>query len=114
MVLDRFLQVYIGIAGGSRGLKGRIRDHWSGSKQFDQLLHGTIQDSRISIDSFRALDTTRIFALKTTKTVMMENAVLELLPSKFVLNRTAGGTPSNREEFAELGDRRSLHILLEG
>ena len=114
MVLDRFLQTYIGIAGGARGLKGRIRDHWSGSKQFDRLIYGTIQDSRISIDSFRALDTTRIFAVKTSRAGKIENDVLELLPSKFVLNRIAGGTPTNQEELAKLDRWRQLHVLLEG
>jgi len=113
MVLDRFLQAYIGIASGKRGLKGRIRDHWSGSKQFDRLIHGTVQDSRISIDSFRALDTTRIFAIKTPNPVKIENTILELLPSKFVLNRIAGGTPANQEELNKLDRWRQIHILLE-
>jgi len=43
-----------------RGAKEHIRQHWSKTKQFDRLLWGSVTESIISIDSFRALDTTRI------------------------------------------------------
>ena len=113
MVLDSFKQVYVGIAGSSRGLKKRIRQHWSDSKQFDRLIHGTIQDSKISIDSFRALDTTRIFAIRAVNPVKIENTVLELIPSKYVLNRIAGGTPSNQLELTKLDKLRQIQVFLE-
>ena len=113
MVLDRFLQVYVGIAESSRGLKGRIRDHWSTNKQFDRLLFGSVEQSKLSIDSFRALDTTRIFALETNKAEKFENSVLELFPSKFVLNRVAGGRPNNETDLLRLARQRLIHQILE-
>ena len=45
----------------------------------------------LSIDSFRALDTTRIFAAETARPELLEDAVINALPDKFVLNRTIGG-----------------------
>lgn len=91
MVLDDYCQVYVGITQGSVGVKARIRQHWSSSKQFDRLLFGEVEDSILSIDSFRALDTTRIFAVGTTDPWSLEDAVVGAFPSKFVLNRIAGG-----------------------
>lgn len=60
MVLDEYCQVYIGTA---VDIKRRIRQHWTKSKSFDRLLFpmGNVDSSILSIDSFRALDTTRIY-----------------------------------------------------
>jgi hypothetical protein len=60
MVLDEFAQVYVGVAGASSGIAKRIRQHWANQKQFDRLIWGSVDTSILSIDSFRALDTTRI------------------------------------------------------
>jgi len=64
MVLDDFRQVYVGVAQGRDGVMGRIKRHWNSSTAFDRLLFGDVNSSRLSIDSFRALGTTRIFARK--------------------------------------------------
>lgn len=64
MVLDRYKQVYIGEASDMRK---RIKRHWAGTKQFDRLIFPDKETSVLSIDSFRALGTTRIFAEKTRR-----------------------------------------------
>jgi len=38
MVLDEFQQVYVGAAQNVGGIMKRVRQHWSGRKQFDRLL----------------------------------------------------------------------------
>ena len=91
MVLDEYAQVYVGVANSSTGIAKRIRQHWTRQKQFDRLLWGAVEESNLSIDSFRALDTTRIFALKTDKFFAGENPLLEKFPRKFTLNRVMGG-----------------------
>lgn len=91
MVLDEYAQVYVGVANSSTGIAKRIRQHWTRQKQFDRLLWGAVEESILSIDSFRALDTTRIFALKTDKFFAGENPLLEKFPRKFTLNRVMGG-----------------------
>ncbi|KJQ55755.1 hypothetical protein [Microbacterium sp. SA39] len=91
MVLDEYCQVYVGVANSSTGIAKRIRQHWTHQKEFDRLLWGSIETSILAIDSFRALDTTRIFALKTERTFDGENPLLEQFPRKFTLNRVMGG-----------------------
>lgn len=89
MVLDEYSQVYIGISGD---ITKRLRVHWSAQKQFDRLLFGGINDSILSIDSFRAYDTTRLFAYVCDDFQSYENEFINYFDSKYVLNRTIGGT----------------------
>ena len=91
MVLDEYRQVYVGVANSSTGIAKRIRQHWTHQKEFDRLLWGSIETSILAIDSFRALDTTRIFAVKTDQFFAGENPLLEKFPRKFALNRVMGG-----------------------
>lgn len=90
MVLDHYCQVYIGT---TSDIKRRIRQHWSKSKSFDRLLFpmGAVDSSRLSIDSFRALDTTRIFSYTTEGTFDLEDEFINQFSGKFVCNRIAGG-----------------------
>ncbi|NKF05284.1 GIY-YIG nuclease family protein [Clostridium gasigenes] len=90
MVLDEYYQVYIGT---TDNIKRRIRQHWSNSKSFDRLLcpMGAIDSSILSSDSFRALDTTRIFAYTTKRTFDREDKFINQFSAKFVCNRLAGG-----------------------
>ena len=88
MVLDEYKQVYIGT---SDNIKKRIQGHWTIRKKFDRLLFGSVEESRISIDSFRALDTTRIYAYKTWNTYDKEDKYLRFFPDEYVCNRVAGG-----------------------
>lgn len=91
MVLDEYRQAYVGATDASVGIVKRIKQHWTGTKPLDRLIWGDPQTSIISIDSFRALDTTRIFALKTTRSFAGENPLLEQFPPEFMLNRVPGG-----------------------
>lgn len=88
MVLDEHRQAYVGEA---RDMRKRIRGHWSGTKQFDRLIFGSPQESVLSIDSFRGLDTTRIFATPTTHGYEFETKIVEAFPPDFLLNRMGGG-----------------------
>lgn len=91
MVFDEYTQVYVGATNSWTGVTKRIRQHWTNQKQFDHLIFGAVDSSILSIDSFRALDTTRIFALKTESSFAGENDLLERFPAKFTLNRLRGG-----------------------
>jgi hypothetical protein len=77
MVLDRYKQAYIGQAWD---IRARIKRHWSGTKQFDRLIFPDKETSVLSIDSFRALDTTRIFAAKTGRGLELEQRLLSTFP----------------------------------
>lgn len=96
MVLDEYKQIYIGITNSSKlGIKGRIQQHWSATKTLDRLIFGGIDKSILSIDSFRHLDTTRIFVctdideddLDSEEFNLTENA----FSSEFKANRVPGG-----------------------
>ncbi|GAB3557819.1 hypothetical protein GCM10027405_03290 [Arthrobacter alkaliphilus] len=84
MVLDGYRQAYIGQAWD---IRKRIKRHWSGTKQFDRLIFPDKATSILSIDSFRALDTTRILAAKTTRSDDLESRLVSTFPSDFLLNR---------------------------
>ena len=92
MVLDKYCQVYIGT---SKDIKRRIMSHWSKTKQFDRLIFGTIENSILSVDSFRALDTTRIFVAMSDDIYSTENTYIDSFDRKYILNRTAGGIMPN-------------------
>jgi hypothetical protein len=89
MVLDGHRQGYIGQA---VDMRARIKRHWTASKQFDRLLWGHKHQSVLSVDSFRALDTTRIFAAKTINADRLERRLVKNFPPDFLLNRIEGGT----------------------
>jgi hypothetical protein len=88
MVLDGYRQAYVG---QTKDIRARIKSHWSGTKQFDRLLWGHKYESVISIDAFRALDTTRIFAASTTRGYRLEKRLVDTLPPDYLLNRIHGG-----------------------
>jgi len=88
MVLDEYRQIYLGT---TEDIKGRVRKHWKNVKPLDRLVSGKVENSILAIDSFRALDTTRLFACITEQTYGLENLYIEQLPEKFLCNRTIGG-----------------------
>lgn len=97
LVLDDYKQVYIGIS--TSDVKGRILQHWSKHKEFGRLLNGSVETSIISIDSFGALDTTRIF-FKELKWYQdldeYEKKLVDEFKPEYRLNRVVGGL--NAEE----------------
>lgn len=107
MVLDEYSQIYIGT---SNDIKRRIRQHWSNSKPFDRLLFpmGNVKSSILSIDSFRALDTTRIYAYATKATYSSEDNFINQFSSKFLCNRLAGGRILNNLQALAMVKKRDL------
>lgn len=91
MILDDYCQAYVGVTESEGGVNTRIRRHWSSNKAFDRLLWGDVNHSILSIDSFRALDTTRVFAANVRNPYRLEDRVIQSLPPRFLLNRTMGG-----------------------
>ena len=89
LVLDEYRQAYI--RQSSWDMRKRIKKHWNGTKQFDRLLWGGVEESVMSIDSFRALDTTRIFAARTINYDALESRLVKTFPPDYLLNRIGGG-----------------------
>lgn len=91
MVLDKYKQVYIGVS--DSGVKERIISHWSAKKDFARLICGKVETSILSIDSFGALDTTRIFykELNFSKMHELESKLVSQFKPEYRLNRVAGG-----------------------
>lgn len=90
MILDKYCQVYVGT---TNNIKRRIQQHWTNTKSFDRLFFPmyAVETSAFSIDSFRALDTTQIFAYKTQNTYSIEDDYINTFSSKFITNRIGGG-----------------------
>lgn len=89
MILDKYCQLYVGT---SENIYKRIRQHWTGCKlKFDRLTFGQLTKSRLSIDSFRALDTTRILVYPTIDTYSQEDKFINFFSDEFVCNRVGGG-----------------------
>lgn len=73
-------------------LATRIKQHWHRNKPLDQLVFGSVDTSRISIDCFGALDTTQIFAKpykgkKLFGLEHLESRFIRAFDQRFVLNR---------------------------
>lgn len=88
MVLNKYKQIYLG---ASTDIKTRIRKHWQTNKQFDRLIFGRIENSKISIDSFRALDTELIYIMEADNPFSLEDILLSQINDKFISNRISGG-----------------------
>lgn len=98
LVLDKYKQVYIGT---SDNIRKRILNHWSRRKEFDRLIFGSIESSILSIDSFGALDTTRIFYKKVNSffdIFSSEEKYIKKFDNKYLLNRVAGGINAEKNE----------------
>lgn len=90
MVLGEYKQVYVGRA---NDIHKRIRQHWATNKPFDRLIFPAHAEktSKISIDSFRSMDTTRILVMKAKDTYSYEDDFINDFSDEFVLNRISGG-----------------------
>lgn len=93
MVLDDYRQVYIG---KTDNIKKRIMQHWTKNKPFDRTLFPMYeyQKSCFSIDFFRALDTTRIYAWKRDLSDFLEAELIDEFPQQFCTNRIGGDITS--------------------
>lgn len=103
MVLDKYCQVYVGT---TDNIRKRIQQHWSRNKSFDRLLFPmyNVNHSVMSIDSFRALDTTRIFMRPTKAIYVSENKYIKCFSPEYVTNRIGGGLfPNGLLGYLEAG-----------
>lgn len=116
LVLDGYKQVYIGV---SDNIKRRIINHWNKRKSLERLIFGDVCNSILSIDSFGALDTTRIFYIETISTYKTEEKIVRQFFSGYMLNRTAGGigsveTNTDDETMAKLSvlaNRKTRNLI---
>lgn len=116
MVLDDYKQVYIGM---SENIKQRILSHWRGRKSLERLIFGDVCNSILSIDSFGALDTTRIFYIETRSTYKTEENIVKQFFSGYMLNRTAGGIGSSETstegklmtDLAVVANRKTRNLI---
>lgn len=90
IVLDEYKQVYIGT---SKDIKRRILSHWRKKKEFSRLIYGKVDTSILSIDSFGALDTTRIYYKELGYSALFdaEEKYVSAFKNDYRLNRVAGG-----------------------
>lgn len=95
MVLDNYCQVYIGT---SSNIKQRIIQRWNKVIPFDRVIFGNVETSIISIDSYRACDTTRIYVYKTNDTYTNEDEIINSINPIYCCNRTKGGNLSGLGE----------------
>ena len=92
LILDEYKQAYLGLT--DRGIKERIKDHWNAKKEPERLIFGQAFNSILSIDSFGALDTTRIFVKLDGPLYEIEYKMIEEFDKRYLLNRTMGGIGS--------------------
>ncbi len=97
MVLDEYKQVYIG---QSKDIYQRITRHWKTNPPFDRLIFPNTEQSNIHIDSFGALDTTRIYVKEIHMKNMYsldreEEKIVKEIPSEYKANRVCGGLRLN-------------------
>jgi hypothetical protein len=104
MVFDAYKQFYIG---QSRDIARRIREHWTKSKKFDRLVHGSPYRSVFPVDEMRALDNTRIFAARSTNISALEKRAEAAADPRFCLNRMVGGEISRLELMLNLSNPRA-------
>lgn len=96
MVFDEYNSAYVGTSGNMRN---RIKQHWRGMHEFDRLLDGPTNESVIAVDCFRALDITRLFAMKTSRESEVEFKIERAFPPDYLLNRHPGGVPGGGFEM---------------
>ena len=71
-----------------------------------------IENSKFSIDSFRALDTTRIFVAKSSTLYDLEDEYIHGFSRMFVLNRVQGGRITALEIICEPVHKKNSDIAL--
>ena len=107
LVLDEYKQVYLGLT--DRGIKERIKDHWNGKKKPERLIFGQAFNSVLSIDSFGALDTTRIFVKLDGPLYEIEYKMVDEFDKRYLLNRTMGGIGST---YTYTDDEKSASVAI--
>lgn len=93
LALDAYSQLYVG---HSKDITRRIRQHWSRVIPLDRVMFPTknAESSVISIDSYRAWDTTRIF-ISLSNSDEKENNYIQFFPKCYLCNRIGGNIRGN-------------------
>lgn len=97
MVLDKYKQIYIGQS--KRDVVERIINHWKRKVEFENLLIGKVNKSKLSIDTFGMLDTTRIYIEdidplyynNSEKIDKREEYLINSIPEQYLINKVGGG-----------------------
>ena len=97
MVLDKYKQIYIGQS--KRDVVERIINHWKRKLEFENLLIGKVNESKLSIDTFGMLDTTRIYIEdidplyynNSEKIDKREEYLINSIPEQYLINKVGGG-----------------------
>ena len=107
MLLDEYKQVYIGVS--EKGIKERIQFHWLRKMPLDRLLFGGVYDSKISIDSFKHFDTTRLYVYPCCDRKKMYSKehflTEETFSNEFICNRCSGGGQTWEEAVGSIKKR---------
>ena len=105
MVLDEYKQVYIG---KTEDIKKRIMKHWSNTKPFDRTLFPMYawNNSTFSVDFFRALDTTRIYAWEKRMSDGIEADLIRNFPAQFCTNRIGGDITNALQAIGTINKRQ--------
>lgn len=97
MVLDKYKQIYIGQS--KRDVVERIINHWKRKVEFENFLIGKVNESKLSIDTFGMLDTTRIYIEdidplyynNSEKIDKREEYLINSIPEQYLINKVGGG-----------------------
>lgn len=97
MVLDKYKQIYIDQS--KRDVVERIINHWKRKVEFENLLIGKVNESKLSIDTFGMLDTTRIYIEdidplyynNSEKIDKREEYLINSIPEQYLINKVGGG-----------------------
>lgn len=97
MVLDKYKQIYIGQS--KRDVVERIINHWKRKVEFENLLIGKVNESKLSIDTFGMRDTTRIYIEdidplyynNSEKIDKREEYLINSIPEQYLINKVGGG-----------------------
>lgn len=113
LCLDDYNQFYV----GQGKIFNRITKHWRTTLSIDRLVFGTVEDSRLSIDSFGVFDTKRIFVFPTIhdgkdvseyRMDLLEEEIVYNVDNDYVINRTIGGNIDGLFEAQVLRFTRDL------
>lgn len=89
LVLDNYKQLYLGTSNSN--IYKRVRKHMSDNQPFDRLIWTDWDKSKLSINSFRPLDITRIYVYLTEEAFYLEDFYINCFKDEYILNRTMGG-----------------------
>jgi 3-dehydroquinate synthetase len=85
------------MSGTQGSAMARIKNHWSGTKQFDRLLWGGVDESVMSIDNYDAL----------------ESRLVRTFPPDYLLNRIGGGAVTGLRGLFIAAEMKRRQLIIE-